>query len=83
MLTYHGYLTGQAMNLVLLIAAIVVSVLVFTWVLKVLKATLSTAITIAAIVLILQLVFGIGPSQLWQQVSQVPQYLWQLVTGGK
>jgi hypothetical protein len=31
----------------------------------------------------MQLVFGIGPSQLWQQVSQIPSILWQLVTGGK
>lgn len=71
------------MNFVLLIAAIVVSVLVFTWVLRVVKTTLTTAITIAAIVLLLQLVFGIGPEQLWQQVSQVPQLLWQLITGGR
>lgn len=71
------------MNFVLLIAAIVVSVLVFTWVLRVVKTTLTTAITIAAIVLLLQLVFGIGPEQLWQQVSQVPQLLWQLITGSR
>lgn len=71
------------MNLILLIAAIAVSVLVFTWLIKIVKATVSTAITIAAIVLILQLVFGIGPTQLWQPVSQFLQDGWQFVTGDR
>lgn len=71
------------MNLILLIAAIAVSILVFTWLIKVVKATISAAITIAVIVLILQLVFGIGPTQLWQPVSQFFQDAWQLVTGGR
>ncbi|HEY9617381.1 MAG TPA: hypothetical protein V6C64_11100 [Microcoleaceae cyanobacterium] len=71
------------MNLILVIAAIVISVLVFTWLVKIVKATIGTAILIAAIVLVLQLVFGIGPSQLWEQISQVPQTVWNLVTGGK
>ncbi|MBL1178861.1 hypothetical protein [Pantanalinema sp. GBBB05] len=71
------------MNLILVIAAIAISVLVFTWLIKMVKATIGTAILIAAIVLVLQLVFGIGPSQLWEQISQIPQTVWNLVTGGK
>ncbi|MGI0487915.1 hypothetical protein ACN4EK_20935 [Pantanalinema rosaneae CENA516] len=71
------------MNLILVIAAIVISILVFTWLIKIVKATIGTAIVIAAIVLVLQLVFGIGPSQLWEQISQIPQALWNLVTGGR
>lgn len=71
------------MNLILVIAAIVISVLVFTWLIKIVKATIGTAILLAAIVLVLQLVFGIGPSQLWEQISQIPQTVWNLVTGGK
>lgn len=73
------------MDLVLLIAAIVISFLVFTWLVKIVKATIGTAITIAIVVLVLQLVFGIGPGQVWQQVSQFLQQLFQslgrLVTG--
>lgn len=69
------------MSWLLLAAAIGVTFLVFTWLIKVVKATLSTALTIAAIVLVLQLFFGIGPDQLWAQVSQIPQMVWNLVTG--
>jgi ABC-type multidrug transport system permease subunit len=69
------------MNLLLLIAALVISVLVFTWLIKVVKATITTAILIAILVLALQLVFGIGPDQVWNQVVQIPRFLWELVTG--
>ncbi|MGD1907423.1 MAG: hypothetical protein ACFB0C_15750 [Leptolyngbyaceae cyanobacterium] len=56
------------MELVIVIGAIVISFLVFTWLLKVVKATLKTAILVAFILLALQLVFGIGPEALWDYV---------------
>lgn len=64
-------------TVILLIAALIVTFLVFTWLIKVVKATLQTALTIAIIVLILQLIFGIGPSQLWQKIIELPQIIWQ------
>ncbi len=71
------------MNMILLIAAILVTFLVFTWLVKVVKATLSTAIAIALLILILQLFFGIGPAQVGRQVAQLFQTIWQTVTGGR
>lgn len=68
------------MNLILLIAAIVIAFLVFTWLLKVVKATLSAALTIAAIVLLLAF-FGIGPGQLWQEITTLIRNIFQMVTG--
>ncbi|KAM3100551.1 hypothetical protein ACKFKG_00905 [Phormidesmis sp. 146-35] len=69
------------MNLILIAAAIAISVLVFTWLIKVVKATVTTALVIAAIVLILQFVFGIGAEKILEQVIQLIQYLWQTVFG--
>lgn len=69
-------------ELIILIAALVVSWLVFTALIKVVKTTVTTAIAIAGIILILQLVFGIGYQDLWEQITQIPQLLWNLVTGG-
>jgi predicted neutral ceramidase superfamily lipid hydrolase len=66
------------LDLVLLIAAIVVSWLVFTALIKVVKTTVTTALTVAAIVFALQFLLGINPNQLWQQVTQLPQIIWQL-----
>jgi len=68
-------------DLLILIAALIVSWLVFTALIKIVKTTISTAIAIAAIVLGLQLVFGINPQDLWQQITQLPQILWHIVTG--
>jgi len=71
------------MDLVLLIAAIVIALLVFTLLIKVVRSTISTAITITLIVLVLQLIFGIGPDQVIGQVSQFFQSLWEFVIGKK
>lgn len=68
-------------ELIILIAALILSWLVFTALIKVVKTTVSTALAIAAIVLVLQLVFGINPQDLWQQITQLPQILWHLITG--
>ncbi|MFB2897289.1 hypothetical protein ACE1CI_30605 [Aerosakkonemataceae cyanobacterium BLCC-F50] len=64
-------------ELIVLIAALIVTFLVFTWLIKVVKATVQTALTIALLVLILQIVFGIGPNQIWQKIIQLPQLIWQ------
>jgi predicted PurR-regulated permease PerM len=65
-------------ELVICIAAGVVSWLVFTWLLRVVKTTLKTAFLVAAIVMVLQITIGVGPNQLWQAVTELPQQLEQL-----
>lgn len=60
-------------EVVVVIAAVVLSWLLFRWLIKVVKATVPKAVAIAVIFLILQLVFGIGPSELWQQLNQMVQ----------
>ena len=71
------------MDMILVVVAIIVTFLVFTWLVKVVKATIGTAIAIALLILVVQLLFGIGPVQVWQQVSQVFQSVWQTVMGGR
>jgi hypothetical protein len=71
------------MSIVFTIAAIVIAILVFTWLLKVVKATVTTALTIAIIVFALYVLFGIGPMGLLQQAGQLLQVVWELVTGKK
>jgi hypothetical protein len=73
----------MTIQIILLIAAIVVSWLAFTALLKVLKTTIATAITIAAIILILQILFGITYLDLWQQITSLPVTIWRTVTGSR
>lgn len=65
-------------NLILLIAALLVSWLVFRWLFTVIKSSATTAISIAVIVLLLQIGFGIGPQKLWNEIINIPQTFQQL-----
>ena len=69
------------MDWILLIAALFIAFLIFTWLLKVVKATISTALAVAFIVLLVQLLFGIGPVELWNQITTLWQSATQMLTG--
>lgn len=73
----------MTIQIIILIAAIVVSWLAFTTLLKVLKTTITTAITIAVILLILQIIFGITYLDLWQQITSLPVTIWRTITGSR
>ena len=53
--------------------------LVFSWLMKVVKTTLSTALTLAAIIMVLQIIFGIDIPMLMEAVQQLPQTLGEIV----
>jgi hypothetical protein len=59
------------MTWIIVVASLVVAFLVMAWLLKVVKTTIGTALAIAAIVLALQLFFGVGPGELWTQIVQL------------
>ncbi|HIK55250.1 MAG TPA: hypothetical protein IGS37_08820 [Synechococcales cyanobacterium M55_K2018_004] len=69
------------MNWVLMIASLVVAFLVFTFLVKVVRAAIGTAIALALVVLVLQLVFGIGPGELWRQLGPTLLSLWDWLRG--
>jgi hypothetical protein len=69
------------MSLILLIGAVIVSVLVFGFLLKVVRAAIGTAVMIALVVLLLQIFFGIGLGDLWQQIIELWQNLWRSIIG--
>ncbi|NEQ27769.1 MAG: hypothetical protein F6K28_53985 [Microcoleus sp. SIO2G3] len=66
------------MEIVLLIGAVVITILVFSFLVKVVRAAIGTAIMIAAIVLILQ-VLGIGTGDLWQALRDLWQNFWNAI----
>ncbi|OIP72841.1 MAG: hypothetical protein AUK48_10890 [Oscillatoriales cyanobacterium CG2_30_44_21] len=58
------------MNTPLVIGALLVSVLIFWWLLSVIKASLKTALLVVVVVFALQVFTGIGPQQIFNQVGQ-------------
>ncbi len=60
-------------NLILFIAALLVSWLVFRWLFTVIKSTATTALTVAIIVILLQFAFGIDSQDLLREIMSLPQ----------
>ncbi len=67
----------MSFEIILLIAAVIVAWLIFTWFLKVAQASLKTAIVVVLVLLALQLTFGIGPKDLLPPLMQVPRMIQQ------
>jgi hypothetical protein len=67
--------------MILLLAVIITTVVIFSWLTSFLRSTARTIVAIAAIVLILFLLIGIQPSTLWQQVQVFWREFWALVLG--
>ena len=61
---------------IVIFAAIIVAWLILTWSLKVLKVSITTGLSIAAIALILQIGFGIRSEEVWQKLVQFSQTIW-------
>lgn len=66
---------------VLLIAAIAVAFLLVRLLFRILNVGLGMILTIVAIVLVLQYLFGISPRQLWFEIGHLPQALARLLQG--
>lgn len=72
-------LTSVDSQTVLFISAIVVAFLLLRLLFRILSGTGGLILTIVAIVLGLQYLFGISPSQLWQEIAHLPQELFYFV----
>ncbi|MBD2300537.1 hypothetical protein H6G80_06780 [Nostoc sp. FACHB-87] len=61
-----------------MIPTLIIAWIVFTILWKVIKTTVSNALTIAAIIILLQVGFGITPMDIWHQITQFTQNLLQI-----
>ena len=66
-------------EIIIPIAALVIILLIIAWLFKVIKASIKTILTIAAILIGLQLAFGINSKQLIQEVLQIVERLPQFI----
>ncbi|MEH2267725.1 MAG: hypothetical protein V7K68_04725 [Nostoc sp.] len=64
-----------------MIITLIVAWIVFIILWKLLKATVSTALTLAAILILLNISFGITPQDIWHYVTQFAQNLSHIQTG--
>ncbi|MBD2248581.1 hypothetical protein [Nostoc sp. FACHB-888] len=64
-----------------MIAMLIVAWIVFIILWKLLKATVSNALTAAAILILLNIGFGITPQDIWHHVTQFAENLSQIQSG--
>lgn len=74
-----GLLTNIDSQTVLIIGAIAVAFLLLRLVFRILSGGAGIILTIVAIVLGLQYLFGISPNQLWHEIAHLPQDLIRIV----
>jgi hypothetical protein len=58
-------------EVILLLGALVVGVLFIGWIFKVVGSTLRSLLLIGFVLLVLWVVFGVGPGAIWQQIQQL------------
>ena len=61
----------MSLEVIIPIAAAVILMLLFTWLVKVLQSTIKTALVIVAILILLQITLGINSNQIIEQVLQL------------
>ncbi len=69
------------MEIIIPIAAVLILWLLFTWSIKVFKASITTFLAIAAIVILLQIVFNISSEQILQELISLVERLKKLILG--
>ena len=65
----------MSVELIAIIAGVIITWLLFTWFIKVFQTSIKTALTIAFILLCLQMFFGIRSEQVWQELRTLLQEL--------
>ncbi|GAB4542895.1 MAG: hypothetical protein Tsb0014_36060 [Pleurocapsa sp.] len=68
-----------SVELIITIAAIVIIWIVFSWSIQVLKVSIKTALTLGAILIILQIVFGIKSQEIWQETGKIIENIGQFI----
>ncbi len=69
-------LSEKAIDWMLLVAALVTSLVVFTLLMRILRTVISLVIPIAIVALVLQFAFGLSPMRLWQEAVGFSHLLW-------
>lgn len=64
---------------IIAIAAIIIIWLLFTWLIKVFKVSITTVVIIGAIILLLQVFLGIQSQEIVQEVMRIIQNIEQLI----
>lgn len=72
----------MSLEIIIPIAAAIILFLLFTWLIKVFQSTIKTVLIILAILILLQVAFGVDSQEIIQEIIQIVKRLQQLILGG-
>ena len=71
----------MSLEIIIPIAAAIILLLLFTWLIKVFQSTIKIVVIILAILILLQVAFGIDSQEIIQEIIQIVKRLQQLILG--
>ena len=71
----------MSLEIIIPIAAAIILLLLFTWLIKVFQSTIKTVVIILAILILLQVGFGVDSQEIIQEIIQIVKRLQQLILG--
>ncbi|MBW4464760.1 MAG: hypothetical protein KME07_04880 [Pegethrix bostrychoides GSE-TBD4-15B] len=72
-----GISLDKASDWLLLVAALVTSMVIFSFLFRILRTVIGSIITLAIVAIVVQFVFGITPAELLNDATRFAQSLWQ------
>ncbi|MGF1590280.1 MAG: hypothetical protein ACFCU7_13740 [Pleurocapsa sp.] len=72
----------MSLEIIIPIAAAIILLLLFVWLIKVFKSTITTVLIILAIFILLQIALGIDSQEIIQEMIQIIERFRQLILGG-
>ena len=73
----------MSLEIILPLAAVIILLILLSWVFRVLKVTLKTGIILLGIFLLLQVIFGINSQDLIQEAFKIVDRILQLILGNQ
>lgn len=69
----------MSLEIIIPIAAAIILLLLFTWIIKVFKVTIKTALIVGSILILLQIIFGVNSQEVMQEIINIVERVQQLI----
>ena len=71
----------MSLEIIIPIAAVIILFFLLTWIIKVFKVTIKTVLIIVAILILLQIIFGINSEDVIQEIVNIVERIQKLISG--
>ena len=71
----------MSLEIIIPIAAAIILLLLFIWIIKIFKVTIKTVLIVGAILILLQIIFGVNSQQVIQEMINIVERVQQLILG--